>query len=196
MSHIARNDPSDRDRSLAPGRAPPLGAHLVTPRRGYTHHGIYVGQGRVVQYAGLARGLRTGPVEEVSLAQFTDGHSLRVRGEASPCFDGAEVVRRARCRIGENRYRLLSNNCEHFCEWCLRAEPRSNQVDKWLARPSWALWIMLSLVSTSLLTNGRARATQKHHASSDSAALDLQAETTATRRRADNPNIRGRECHA
>lgn len=150
MSHIPRNsDPSDRDRPLAPGQSPPLGAHLVTPRRGYTHHGIYAGQGRVVQYAGLARGLRTGPVEEVSLAQFADGHALWVRGEASPCFEGAEVVRRARCRIGEKRYHLLTNNCEHFCEWCLRAEPRSYQVDEWFSRPRRALQMMMSSVSTS-----------------------------------------------
>jgi hypothetical protein len=33
-------------------------------------------------------------------------------------------------RIGENNYRLLSNNCEHFCEWCLRGEHRSEQVDR------------------------------------------------------------------
>jgi hypothetical protein len=148
------SDPSDRDRALASGEAPPLGAHLVTPRRGYTHHGIYVGQGRVVQYAGLARGIRTGPVEEVSLAQFVDGHALRVRGEASPCFDGAEVVRRARCRIGENRYHLLTNNCEHFCEWCLCAEPRSYQVDEWLSRPSRALRIMMSSISMSYSQTG------------------------------------------
>ena len=141
--------PSDHDRPLEPGQAPPLGAHIVTPRRGYTHHGIPVGQGRVVQYRGLARGLRTGPVEEVSLAQFAHGYPLRVRAEASPCFDGAEVVRRARSRIGEDRYHLLTNNCEHFCEWCLRAEPRSYQVDEWFSRPRLALRTMISSVSTS-----------------------------------------------
>ena len=32
----------------------PLGAHIVTPRRWYTHHGIYVGAGQVVHYAGLS----------------------------------------------------------------------------------------------------------------------------------------------
>lgn len=26
----------------------PLGAHLTTPRRGYVHHGIYAGSGRVI----------------------------------------------------------------------------------------------------------------------------------------------------
>ena len=140
--------PSDQDVPLAPGQAPPFGAHIVTPRRGYMHHSIYVGQGKVVQYRGLARGLRTGPVEEVSLAQFAQGYTLHVRAEASPCFEGAEVVRRARSRIGENRYHLLTNNCEHFCEWCLRAESRSYQVDEWFSRPRRTLQTMMSSVST------------------------------------------------
>ena len=62
-----------------------LGAHLVLPRRGYTHRGIY-------------------------------------------------VVRRARLRLGENRYHLLTNNCEHCCEWFIRGEHRSHQVDELSAR--------------------------------------------------------------
>ena len=88
-SHTCRG-PSRRDRLLTTSHEPRLGAHVVTPRRGYTHHGIYAGNGRVVQYRGLARGLSTGPVEEVSLAQFTRGHSVWVRSEDSPCFDGDE----------------------------------------------------------------------------------------------------------
>jgi len=62
----------------------PIGAHVVTPRRGYTHHGIYVGRGRVVQYGGLSRGLRSGPVKEVSLSHLgTDGRSGSARGNQS-----------------------------------------------------------------------------------------------------------------
>ncbi|WP_206171903.1 lecithin retinol acyltransferase family protein [Thiorhodococcus mannitoliphagus] len=41
----------------------PLGAHLISPRGGYTHHGIYVGDGHVVHYSGLAAGRTSGPVE-------------------------------------------------------------------------------------------------------------------------------------
>src|SRR4029077_14463506 len=58
---------------LVPGQEPPLGAHIVTLRRGFTHHGIYVGRDAVVQYGGLARGLRRAPAEEVPLAEFTLG---------------------------------------------------------------------------------------------------------------------------
>jgi hypothetical protein len=143
--HDLRRD----DRPLDAERDPPLGAHMVSPRLGYTHHGIYVGSGRVVQYGGLSRGLRPGPVEEVSLSQFAQGRPVWVRVMGSTWFDPPEVVRRARLRLGENRYSVLTNNCEHFCEWCVRGQPRSYQVEariaghrgallklvEWLVRP-------------------------------------------------------------
>jgi hypothetical protein len=74
-------------------------------------------------------------VEEVSLASFAQARSVWVRSQAARRFDGAAVMRRARSRLGEDRYRLLSNNCEHFCEWCLRDERRSYQVERLLALP-------------------------------------------------------------
>jgi hypothetical protein len=74
-------------------------------------------------------------VEEVSLAQFARQRAIWVRNHSAPRFDGTEVMRRARSRIGENRYRLLSNNCEHFCEWCLQDEHRSYQVERLLPFP-------------------------------------------------------------
>ena len=124
------------DQLLAPAREPAIGAHIVTPRSVYTHHGIYVGDGRVVQYSGLSRGLRPGPVEEISLSQFAQGREIWVRSDGSSAFDRDEVIRRARLRLGENRYHPLKNNCEHFCEWCLRGEPRSYQVEELTTRCS------------------------------------------------------------
>src|SRR3977135_79547 len=111
-----------------------MGAHLRTPRRGYLHHGIYVGDGKVVHYAGLASGLHRGPVEEVPLARFTRGRPVWVKAHASSNFECPEVIQRARSRVGEDCYKLLTNNCEHFCEWCLRGEHRSSQVEALLAR--------------------------------------------------------------
>ena len=43
------------------------------------------------------------------------------------------MIQRARLRLGEDRYHPLKNNCEHFCEWCVRGEPRSYQVDVLIA---------------------------------------------------------------
>jgi hypothetical protein len=136
-----------RDRLLATGQEPPLGTHIVTPRRGYTHHGIYVGRGKVVQYAGLTRGLRRGPVEEVVLTQFAQGYPIWVRREEPPRLNGDVVVHRARSRLGEDRYHLLTNNCEHFCEWCVRGEHRSYQVDEWVSRILRPLQLTIALVA-------------------------------------------------
>jgi hypothetical protein len=130
---------------LVGDQEPPLGSHLVTPRRGYLHHGIYVGARKVVHYSGLAHGLRRGPVEEVSFAHFARAQRIWVRSDAPSDFGVREVVRRARSRVGENRYRLLTNNCEHFCEWCLHGTARSFQVEAWLARPRFTLRATLRL---------------------------------------------------
>ena len=117
------------DALLRPGEEPPLAAHLVTPRTLHSHHGKYVGRGRVIHYAGLAYGLCGGPVEDVSLERFARGRGIRIRPEASR-FDSRKVVERAQSRLGERRYRLLTNNCEHFCAWVLRGESCSTQVER------------------------------------------------------------------
>jgi len=112
----------------------PLGAHLTSPRRGYLHHGIYAGNGRVIHYGGFSRMFRGRPVEEVSLEEFALGRGLEVKTWVAPKFTGADVIARARSRLGEDRYRLLSNNCEHFAEWCIGGMGRSAQVDALMGR--------------------------------------------------------------
>jgi len=124
----------------------PIGAHLVTQRRGYEHHGIYVGNGRVVHYAGFAGSAHRGPVEEVELNRFAAGHPLMIRATPSARYIGDEAVSRARSRLGENRYRLLTNNCEHFCAWCLLGESRSEQVHCCLTHPRAGMLALVCLV--------------------------------------------------
>lgn len=116
-----------------------IGSHLVTGRPGYTHHGVYAGAGKVVHYAGLSRSLRRGPVQEVTLAEFAHGHPVWMRQSPGARFAGVEAVRRAYSRLGEDRYRLISNNCEHFCMWCVYGESRSDQIDVW---KSWAIDVL------------------------------------------------------
>jgi hypothetical protein len=113
----------------------PTGAHLVTPRGWYEHHGIYAGDGRVVHYAGYCHGLHTGPVEEVGLEQFCVGQGFAVRAHVGSSYTPTEVVERARSRIGERRYDLLANNCEHFCEWAIMGRSSSVQVERFLTSP-------------------------------------------------------------
>ena len=118
------------DRLLVAGEEPPLGAHLVTPRVGFTHHGIYAGDDKVIHYGSLGESLRRRPVEEVSMARFAHQHAVWIREPRTTGLEGDTVVHRARSRIGEDRYSLFSNNCEHFCEWCRHGEQRSYQVER------------------------------------------------------------------
>jgi hypothetical protein len=122
---------------------------MITPRCGYLHHGIYVGGGEVVHYSGYLFGLRRGPVELIALESFRIGRPLWIKSHPDSRFEGADVVRRAFSRLGENRYRLLTNNCEHFCEWCLCGEQRSYQVEAlraWHRRTAYAMINTLSLL--------------------------------------------------
>jgi hypothetical protein len=130
-----------------------IGTHLVTSRRGYTHHGIYVGRGMVVHYAGLSRFLRSGPIEEVTIRRFSTGRTVRIARYTESIFSPNEIVQRARSRIGENQYHVLRNNCEHFCHWCMTGRSRSRQVEGPLtialqglvAAANWAKQLRLNL---------------------------------------------------
>jgi hypothetical protein len=102
---------------------------------------VYVGAGRVVHYSGLSGSLwQCGPVEEVSLPRFADGRPMQIVEHPYSPYSPAEIVRRARSRVGENDYRLLTNNCEHFCNWCLSGLSHSDQVQRPLQLP----WRVLS----------------------------------------------------
>ena len=134
------------------------GTPLIVLRRGYRHHGIYAGKGRVIHYAGLLR-YRRGRIEEVSLEDFTGNKPIHV-GPAPDELRGRDIVLRARSRLGESRYDLLKNNCEHFCNWCLRGESRSPQIES-LTRPARALAHLgasfLAFLSTETLSRRSAR---------------------------------------
>lgn len=132
----------------------PLGAHLVSRRTGYSHHGIYVGAGRVVHYAGLCVAPHRGPIEEVALERFAAGYAVEIVAHPHAAYTDREAVARARSRLGEDRYRLLSNNCEHFCTWCVNGQARSEQVRTCIAHPLAALRIARALI--------RARRIQAH----------------------------------
>ena len=124
--------PTGLDKILVGGEEPPLNAHLTTPRIGFVHHGIYVADGRVVHCGAAFWSLPRGPVEEVSLSSFSRGRPVSVRRAGPTRFDAPEVVARARSRVGENSYRLLTNNCEHFAQSCLRGRSRSPGLDSHL----------------------------------------------------------------
>ena len=96
------------------------GDHLVTPRMGYTHHGLYIGDGTVIHY------LQDG-VCLATLKDFCDGATYHVK-DTPRRYSRDKCVERAYSRIGEDDYNLLFNNCESFVNWCLNGLPISEQV--------------------------------------------------------------------
>jgi hypothetical protein len=137
----------ERRRLAGIDQEPRLGAHLATSRLWYTHHGIYIGTGKVVHYAGLSRYWRFGPVEEVTLSDFISGHPVWMVDHAESTYSPHEIVGRARSRVGEHDYRLLTNNCEHFCNWCVIGLSHSAQIGRPLELSSRALDLAASIVT-------------------------------------------------
>jgi hypothetical protein len=87
----------------------------------------------VIHYSGLADELESGPVEEVSFAEFSGGESINTKEHPERKYSEVVSVERARSRLGENAYSVFGNNCEHFVEWCIEGKHESKQVDKGVA---------------------------------------------------------------
>ena len=103
--------------------------HLEVPRRHglFMHHGIDLGDGSVAHYLEGEQILRS-PLEDFCL-----GETPRIISYDEADSSG-QTLRRAMSRIGEQRYNLLFNNCEHFATWCKTGRHRSGQVDSLLER--------------------------------------------------------------
>jgi len=101
------------------------GDHLFVHRVFYEHHAIDVGDS-VIQYS------KTGPfdgeVRRVSFEEFARGARILVKPHDDARFTRTESVERARARVGERGYRVLSNNCEHLVEEAITGKARSPQV--------------------------------------------------------------------
>lgn len=113
------------------------GDHLFYYRGGstYSHHGVYLGNGRVVHYESSiwmklvgARNNAIPTIREVELEEFRQGADLFVRRyDVEDCPEA--VVSRANSRLNEAAYSLFENNCEHFATWCKTGQTLSTQVD-------------------------------------------------------------------
>ena len=94
----------------------------------YQHHGIDCGDGTVIHYRKPSE-----TIERTSLETFARGNPVYVveeRGGFSYIPDA--VVERAESRLGEHKYNLLFNNCEHFANWCTTGNNQSEQVSNFV----------------------------------------------------------------
>jgi hypothetical protein len=90
----------------------------------YQHHGIDVGDGSVIHYRKPSE-----IIEQTPWETFSKGDQVYVRQYPEGFFFMPDVViKRAISRLGENKYNLLFNNCEHFATWCKTGISESKQV--------------------------------------------------------------------
>ncbi len=126
--------------------------HLQVPRQHglFNHHGIDLGDGSVAHYLEGREILRS------PLTEFSRGELISVvpyePGTASPV---GVTLRRAMGRLGEQRYNMLFNNCEHFAHWCKTGRHRSTQVESWLHTGSLGALAIGQFVPAALIAGVR-----------------------------------------
>jgi cell wall-associated NlpC family hydrolase len=110
------------------------GDHICVRRRGrfYTHHGIYMGNGKVVHFAGSIREKIDPVVQETDLSRFLKGEILR-RRDYKQRLPASETIRIAREQLSDGSYSMIWNNCEHFATYCATGKKKSRQVKRVLS---------------------------------------------------------------
>jgi hypothetical protein len=108
------------------------GQHLVVSRGIFTHHGIGDGNGGVIHYAGLGGDDSAGApgIRRISLRKFASNARIHIRPHTARRFTPERALERARSRVGEAAYSVIGNNCEHFCNWSIEGDHRSQQIDQ------------------------------------------------------------------
>lgn len=102
------------------------------------HYGIYVSDLEIIQYGSATDIFK--PKEEVlvtisSIEEFLNGKFLEVREytlkEKLLKNKSNKIIELARRRIGEAKYDLLNNNCEHFVNECVFNKHESLEAKKY-----------------------------------------------------------------
>ena len=104
------------------------GDHVAVRRGGglfgiveYVHHGIYIGDGRIVEFNGEGIGV-------VSKNVFFKGAKEKYIIKYNNPYPADIVVRTAKSFIGVKGYKLALRNCEHFATFCKTGSWDSYQV--------------------------------------------------------------------
>jgi hypothetical protein len=128
------------------------GDHIKVRRYGllYAHHGIDLGDGRIVHFGEPGKEAPQASVRITSLEDFLKGgRPLVVEYPPETALDPEESVRLALAEVGEMGYSLAFNNCEHFATYCKTGRKESRQV--WRA----ALGLSASLAAVVLTVGVR-----------------------------------------
>lgn len=107
------------------------GDHLRVWCGAFWHHGIYVGDGRVIHMSGLANGKSAATVRWGSLESFAGSHGIDAVEVVTYglCDPVPTVLARAQQLLARGNYHVLENNCEQCARWCKTGHFVSGQVE-------------------------------------------------------------------
>jgi len=115
------------------------GMALGVQRPGYKHYGIYAGIFHeaqfVIHYNDKCSGGR-GRIEPVLFHNFLKGDEwwiVDVNGMEYTATVLENSLARAASRFHEQKYNIITNNCEHFATWCVTGKAQSRQVEEIVA---------------------------------------------------------------
>lgn len=114
----------------------------------YSHYAVYVGGDTIIHYSGEKgdfigkKTVRYGTMEEFLDGKkeffelvFPEEHNkpdkekrYEIQNTIYKLYSPEETVERAKSRLGEDKYNLALNNCEHFAIWCKTGISESYQV--------------------------------------------------------------------
>ncbi len=105
--------------------------HIKVKRNFYYHHGIYIGDNKVIHFNGeLFRGKNGAKITMTSLKDFLKGGNLEIVPYKIG-IDEVEVLKRANSLLNKGDYSIFFNNCEHFANYCFTGIGISTQVNRY-----------------------------------------------------------------
>ena len=116
------------------------GCHIRIKVNNYYHHGIYVGGGEVIQFGLPFDPLKNGEYGNIKvikspLKDFSMGNNfievyVYSKAEQKKKQKDEDIIKEAYRLLGSGGYNILTNNCEHFANWCCFREKKSSQIDE------------------------------------------------------------------
>lgn len=96
------------------------------------HHGVYVGNDQVAHFFGSSKkydaSVRVIPVSEFEQLAAKEKQTVRVL-QTQRRLPPDVIQARALSQLGKSGYNMMTNNCEHFVNWCVQGVAYSPQVN-------------------------------------------------------------------
>lgn len=97
----------------------------------YRHYGIDMGDGTAVHFRGSLHYIQAdASIQRTTIQEFGKCDRIVIARDVRCTFPPDEIVCRAESMVGTDfgGYNFLSNNCEHFANWCACGRRISQQV--------------------------------------------------------------------